>query len=266
MPAPLEKESRVVFGLSTRTYVLELDYGDVQKTFEAEKKNLEKDLRLLEKIENEEIDLDTLKETLGMTKRDTIYVGNLPYSITEKDVAEFFGQFGNPLSIRIPEDFQTKMKKGYAFITFDSEAGAKKALQSDGIKYYERRLKISIAEKKPEIEEKRLKGNEEEKRDRRERASGRDRDKYEKEARKDFQRQRDKQRKRKRRRSRSRERESRQEPKKRVEAEPEAAPAGKRSSSSSASSSSSGGSSSSSSERSSNKSSSLSSERKKRAD
>ena len=61
MPVPLKKESRVVFGLSTRTYVLELDYGDVQKTFEAEKKNLEKDLRLLEKIENEEIDLDTLK-------------------------------------------------------------------------------------------------------------------------------------------------------------------------------------------------------------
>ena len=155
-----------------------------------------------------------------MTKRDTIYVGNLPYSITEKDVAEFFGQFGNTVSIRIPEDFQTKMKKGYAFITFDNEAAAKKALQSDGIKYYERRLKISIAEKKPEIEEKRLKGHEEEKRERRERASGRDRDKYEKEARKDFQRRREKQRKHKRKRSRSREREGRKQHRKESKKEP----------------------------------------------
>lgn len=44
------------------------------------------------------------------------------------------------------------MNKGFAFITLDNEKSAKMALNFDGHKYYDRKLKVSLAEKKTDIE------------------------------------------------------------------------------------------------------------------
>jgi len=44
-------------------------------------------MKMLEKLDDvDNIDLDTLKNTLGLIKKDTIFVSNLPYSVTEKDL------------------------------------------------------------------------------------------------------------------------------------------------------------------------------------
>jgi hypothetical protein len=40
----------------------------MQKAVEIEKKNLEREMRLLEKLDNPDLDLDTLKSTLGLVK------------------------------------------------------------------------------------------------------------------------------------------------------------------------------------------------------
>jgi len=42
-------------------------------------------------------------------------------------------------------------------VTFETEKGAKKANNYDGHKFYNRKLRVTIAEKKEEIEEKRMK-------------------------------------------------------------------------------------------------------------
>jgi len=131
----------------------------MQKAFEQEKRNLEREMKLLENLDNPNLDMDTLKSTLGLVKQDTIYVSNLPYSCTEKDLKELFADCGKILSIRIPENRQTKQSKGFAFITMDNEKSARKALNYDGHKFYDRKLKVSKAEKKPEIEERRLNGD-----------------------------------------------------------------------------------------------------------
>lgn len=60
--------------------------------------------------------------------------------------------------------------KGFAFITMENERAAKKALNYDGHKFYDRKLKVSVAEKKAEIEEKRMKGEEEKSRETKENA------------------------------------------------------------------------------------------------
>jgi len=130
----------------------------MQRAFEQERKNLEKEMYLLEKLDDPNLDVDTLKSTLGLIKEDTIYVSNLPYSCTEKDIKELFGDCGKIVSIRIPENRQTKQSKGFAFVTFENEKGAKRGLNYDGHKFYDRKLRVNKAEKKAEIEEKRLKG------------------------------------------------------------------------------------------------------------
>ena len=45
-------------------------------------------------------------------------------------------------------------------MTFDNEKGCRKALNYSGHMFYDRKLKINKAEKKAEIEEKRMKGEE----------------------------------------------------------------------------------------------------------
>lgn len=102
------------------------------------------------------MDLETLKNTLGLVKEDTVYISNLPYSCTEKDLRELFGDCGQLVSVRLPENRQTKQSRGFAFITFDSEKAAKKALNYDGHKFYDRKLHVQKAEKRPEIEEQRM--------------------------------------------------------------------------------------------------------------
>jgi RNA recognition motif-containing protein len=53
-----------------------------------------------------------------------------------------FGDCGKIMSIRLPENRQTKQNRGFAFITFDSEKSAKKALNYDGHKFYDRKLRV----------------------------------------------------------------------------------------------------------------------------
>lgn len=129
----------------------------MQKAVEIEKKALEREMRLLERLDKPDLDVETLKSTLGLVKEDTIYVSNLPFSCTERDLLELFGDCGNLLSVRLPENKQTKQNRGFAFITFDSEKAAKKALNYDGHKFYDRRLKVNKAEKRADIEDQRKK-------------------------------------------------------------------------------------------------------------
>lgn len=95
----------MIFGLSTRVYEISVDYSKMQRAVELETKNLEREMKMLEKLDDvENIDLETLKSTLGLIKKDTIFVANLPYSVTEKDLQDLFNDCGKILSIRLPEN------------------------------------------------------------------------------------------------------------------------------------------------------------------
>ena len=139
--------------MSSRVYEVKVDYSKMQKAVEIEKKALEREMRVLERLDRPDLDLDTIKSTLGLVKEDTIYVNNLAFSCTAKDIEEIFGDCGGILSIRLPEDKQTKQNRGFAFVTFDSEKAAKRALNYDGHKYLDRKLRVSKAEKRVDVEE-----------------------------------------------------------------------------------------------------------------
>lgn len=48
--------------------------------------------------------------------RRTVYVGNLPESVTQNDLHAFFITFGEIKSIEIPRDHVTQKYRGFAFI------------------------------------------------------------------------------------------------------------------------------------------------------
>jgi RNA recognition motif-containing protein len=57
-----------------------------------------------------------------------MYVGNIPYQATEKDLRELFSEYGEIDSLKIIQDQFTGQSKGFGFIEMASEEDAKKAM------------------------------------------------------------------------------------------------------------------------------------------
>ena len=51
----------------------------------------------------------------------TIYVGNLPYSATEDDVRNMFGQHGEVHSVKLINDRETGRFRGFGFVEMDPD-------------------------------------------------------------------------------------------------------------------------------------------------
>jgi RNA recognition motif-containing protein len=51
-----------------------------------------------------------------------IYVGNLPFSTTEDELRDLFGQHGEVHSVNVIEDRDTGRPRGFAFVEMDEDA------------------------------------------------------------------------------------------------------------------------------------------------
>jgi len=59
-----------------------------------------------------------------------IYVGNLPYSITEEDLKDAFAEFGEVSSVSIIKDKFSGQSKGFAFVEMPNDSDADKAINA----------------------------------------------------------------------------------------------------------------------------------------
>lgn len=59
-----------------------------------------------------------------------LYVGNLPFSVTEDDIKDLFSSAGEVKNVKIIVDQDTKRSKGFCFIEMSDERGAKKAVET----------------------------------------------------------------------------------------------------------------------------------------
>ena len=59
-----------------------------------------------------------------------IYVGNLPYSITEDELREAFNQFGEVANVSIISDKYTGRSKGFGFVEMDNDSEAEDAIKA----------------------------------------------------------------------------------------------------------------------------------------
>lgn len=76
-----------------------------------------------------------------------VYVGNLPYRISDEDVREIFGQDGREVvGVNLIIDRETGKPRGFGFVEFASEAQAEAAVQAlDNYNVGGRPLKVNIA-------------------------------------------------------------------------------------------------------------------------
>ena len=59
-----------------------------------------------------------------------IYVGQLPYSVTEDNLRAMFAEFGELESVRVISDRITGRSKGFGFVEMPSNSEADKAMKS----------------------------------------------------------------------------------------------------------------------------------------
>ena len=75
-----------------------------------------------------------------------IYVGNLPYSFSDKELKELFTSYGELTESVVIIDKYTKRSKGFGFVTFSDKAAATKAIaEMNGKEVQGRALKVSEA-------------------------------------------------------------------------------------------------------------------------
>ena len=80
-----------------------------------------------------------------------LYIGNLPYSVTETALRELFTQAGEVSSVSIITDRDTGQPRGFAFVEMASDAAAAAAIsQINGKALGER--SITVAEARPQRE------------------------------------------------------------------------------------------------------------------
>jgi RNA recognition motif-containing protein len=75
-----------------------------------------------------------------------IYVGNLPYTYREAEVAQLFTPYGDVREVRVITDRDTRQSKGFAFVELASDEAARQAIADlNGVQQGERTLTVSEA-------------------------------------------------------------------------------------------------------------------------
>lgn len=89
-----------------------------------------------------------------MDNQNKLYVGGLPYSVTDEKLSEIFSKFGEIVSAKVIVDKFTGRSKGFGFVEFGSEKEAQKAIKEmDGSELEGRKIIVNVArpmeERKP---------------------------------------------------------------------------------------------------------------------
>lgn len=71
-----------------------------------------------------------------------IFVKNLPWTVSEKELSEYFSKFGSVIDSKVIFDAKTKMSKGFGFVSFKESNAYDDVLNCNEHLLEGRRLKI----------------------------------------------------------------------------------------------------------------------------
>ncbi|HXH54127.1 MAG TPA: RNA-binding protein [Gammaproteobacteria bacterium] len=80
--------------------------------------------------------------------QNQLFVGNLAFSTTKEELEAAFSVYGPVLEVKIPMDRDTGRVRGFAFVTFEAQQNAEKALALDGTDLNGRSIRVNVAEAK----------------------------------------------------------------------------------------------------------------------
>lgn len=77
-----------------------------------------------------------------------IYVGNLSFRITEDEVRDLFGEFGDVVSVKLINDRETGRPRGFGFVEMNDEDALKAIAALDGQENGGRTLRVNEAKER----------------------------------------------------------------------------------------------------------------------
>ncbi|SRR3989339_930323 len=85
-------------------------------------------------------------DTQGTVNPAKLFVGNLPYKITEDELRQVFSQFGTVVDVRLITDKMTGRAKGFGFVEMSSGDEANKVVEEmHGKDFQGRNLVVNVA-------------------------------------------------------------------------------------------------------------------------
>lgn len=80
-----------------------------------------------------------------------IYVGNLPYSTTDQQLAQLFEAYGEVTEARVVTDRNSGQSKGFGFVQMTDDEAARTAMGAlDGTLLDNRAIRVNEAQARPE--------------------------------------------------------------------------------------------------------------------
>lgn len=86
------------------------------------------------------------QETVSM--QNQLFVGNLAFSTTKEELEAAFEKHGKVVEVKIPIDRDSGRVRGFAFVTFETQAEAEHALALDGTELNGRAIRVNVAQEK----------------------------------------------------------------------------------------------------------------------
>jgi RNA recognition motif-containing protein len=78
-----------------------------------------------------------------------LYLGNLPFRVSEDEIRDLFSEFGEVTSVKLVSDRDTGRPKGFGFVEMSDQDGGQKAIaELDGKEYQGRALRVNEARPK----------------------------------------------------------------------------------------------------------------------
>ena len=83
-------------------------------------------------------------------EKNKLFIGSLPWSVTNDSLREMFAQYGEITEAIIINDRETGRSKGFGFVTFAKEERAQKALEMRGKEIEGRTIVVNVAKPREE--------------------------------------------------------------------------------------------------------------------
>jgi RNA recognition motif-containing protein len=81
----------------------------------------------------------------------SIYVGNLPFEVTQDDLSRVFSDYGTVKRVQLPTDRETGRPRGFGFVEMETEDAETSAIEAlDGSEWMGRELKVNKAKPREE--------------------------------------------------------------------------------------------------------------------
>lgn len=82
--------------------------------------------------------------------KNRLFIGSLPWSITNETLKDLFSQFGEVTDSFVVTDRDSGRSKGFGFVTFAKEEDAQKALDMNGKEVEGRAIVVNVAKPREE--------------------------------------------------------------------------------------------------------------------